>query len=175
MSLKSVGKLIREARTNAGLTQEQLARKVKGATAADISKAERGEKGLTNEQLKAVAKATGVTQKSLLDAAKGTTASSAASSSSSSSSSSKTSLKLTAAEKKLVELYRKADADTKKSVMDMLSKDPEESSSSGGLLGSLTGGSSSQSGGLLGSLLSGAASLLGGKREMPEDGGTDEN
>ena len=38
-----VGALIKEARTGAGLTQEQLARKIKGISADDISKAERGE------------------------------------------------------------------------------------------------------------------------------------
>ena len=42
-----VGVLIKEARTGAGLTQEQLARKIKGISADDISKAERGEKELT--------------------------------------------------------------------------------------------------------------------------------
>ena len=68
-----VGALIKEARTGAGLTQEQLARKIKGISADDISKAERGEKELTQAVLKEIAKATGVTQKSLLDAAKGTT------------------------------------------------------------------------------------------------------
>ena len=70
-----VGALIKEARTGAGLTQEQLARKIKGISADDISKAERGEKELTQAVLKEIAKATGATQKSLLDAAKGTTAS----------------------------------------------------------------------------------------------------
>ena len=70
-----VGALIKEARTGAGLTQEQLARKIKGISADDISKAERGEKELTQAVLTEIAKATGVTQKSLLDAAKGTTAS----------------------------------------------------------------------------------------------------
>ena len=69
-----VGVLIKEARTGAGLTQEQLARKIKGISADDISKAERGEKELTQAVLKEIAKATGVTQKSLIDAAKGTTA-----------------------------------------------------------------------------------------------------
>ena len=67
---KRVGALIKEARTNAGLTQEQLARKVKGVTASDISLAERAKKELTNDELKLIAKATGVTQKSLLEAAK---------------------------------------------------------------------------------------------------------
>ena len=77
---KKVGTLIKEARTNAGLTQDQLAKKVRGLTASDVSKAERGEKELTQEQLKSIAKATGVTQKSLLDAAKGGSSSKPASS-----------------------------------------------------------------------------------------------
>ncbi len=69
MAKKTVGELIREARTGAGLTQEQLAAKIENVSAGDISKAERGEKQLTQAALKAIAKATGVTQKSLLEAA----------------------------------------------------------------------------------------------------------
>ena len=83
---KKVGTLIKEARTEAGLTQEQLARKIKGVSASDISKAERGELELTQAVLKEIAKATGVTQKSLLDAAKGSSSSSKKKTSSSSSS-----------------------------------------------------------------------------------------
>lgn len=162
MAAKKVGKLIKEARTNAGLTQEQLARKVKGASASDISKAERGEKELTNDQLKAIAKATGVTQKSLLDAAKGTSSSS--SSSSSSSTAAKSSMRVTATEKRLVEYYRKADSETKKSAMNLLKNGTAATS----IIGELIPSSSSNSGGFLGSLLSGAASALSGKREMPE-------
>ena len=67
---KKVGELIKKARTDAGLTQEQLAKKVDGVTASDISKAERGEKELSQTALKQIAKATGVTQASLLDASK---------------------------------------------------------------------------------------------------------
>jgi len=114
---KKVGTLIRQARTEAGLTQEQLARKVKGASASDISKAERGEKELTQEQLKQIAKATGVTQKSLLEAAKSSGKKPA---SSASSSSGKTSIKVTATEKRLVELYRAADGDTRKEALRIL-------------------------------------------------------
>ena len=47
MAAKKVGTLIKEARTNADLTQEQLARKISGLSAADISMAERGKKDLT--------------------------------------------------------------------------------------------------------------------------------
>ena len=67
---KKVGTLIKEARTNAGLSQEALAKKIKGISAGDLSLAERGEKELTQAVLKEIAKITGVTQKSLIDAAK---------------------------------------------------------------------------------------------------------
>ena len=129
MASKKVGTLIKEARTAAGLTQEQLARKISGLSASDISAAERGQKDLTQEQLKKIAKATGVTQASLLNAAKGTTAKKT-------SSSSKSSMQVTATEKKLVQLYRNADADTKKKVMNLLK---ENESLAGELLEDLLG------------------------------------
>ena len=66
----TVGPMIKKARAGAGLTQEQLANKVTGLSASDISRAERGVLIPTQEQLKTIAKVTGVTQKSLLDAAK---------------------------------------------------------------------------------------------------------
>ncbi len=113
MASKKVGTLIKEARTEAGLTQEQLARKIAGLSASDISAAERGQKDLTQDQLKKIAKATGITQASLLNAAKGTTAKKT-------SSASKSSMQVTATEKKLVQLYREADSDTKKKVMNLL-------------------------------------------------------
>lgn len=144
---KKVGTLIKEARTAAGMTQEQLAKKVKGLSASDLGKAERGEKDLTQEQLKAIAKATGVTQKSLLEAAKGKSSSSSGSSSkkktgsSSSSSSSKkktsssssTAVKLTADEKKLLTLYRKADDSQKEAALEAL----QGESGGGSILGSI--------------------------------------
>ena len=110
---KRVGTLIKNARLDAGLTQEQLARKVRNCSANDISRAERGEKELTADQLKQIAKATGVTQKSLLDASKGT-------SSSARSGALTVSMKVTATEKRLVELYRAADSDTKKNALKLL-------------------------------------------------------
>ena len=115
MASKKLGTLIKEARTDAGLTQEQLARKISGLSATDISEAERGLKDLTQDQLKKIAKATGVTQASLLNAAKGSS-----SSSSKKTTASKSSMQVTAAEKKLVELYRKADTKTKKEVLNLL-------------------------------------------------------
>ena len=119
MASNKLGTLIKSARTDAGMTQEQLARKIAGLSASDISLAERGQKDLTQAQIKEIAKATGVTQASLLEAAKEdntkttaakkstpakkTTASSKSSSKSSTkSSSSTTSVKVTASEKKIL-------------------------------------------------------------------------
>ena len=159
MATKKVGDLIKEARTNAGLTQAALAKKVNGVTASDISKAERGEKELTQAALKQIAKATGVTQASLLNAPKG--ASGKTSSSGKTGSSGKTSskkdeeYKLTAAEKKLVELYRAADSDTKKAAVSLLKGEKAE----GGILSSLL--NSSALSGAVGGVVD---NLLGGKK-----------
>ena len=112
MASKKVGTLIKEARTEAGLTQEQLARRISGLSANDISLAERHQKNLTQDQLKQIAKITGVTQTSLLEAARG--------SSSKKTSGSKSSMQVTAAERKLVELDRAADADTRKDALKVL-------------------------------------------------------
>ena len=131
---KKVGELIKKARTDAGLTQEQLAKKVDGVTASDISKAERGEKELSQTALKQIAKATGVTQASLLDASK---SGGKASTASGKKTSSGTSVKVTAAEKKLLELYRKADTETKKEAIRVLSG--EQGEGLGNLLNSLLG------------------------------------
>ena len=123
MAAKKVGTLIKEARVNADLTQEQLARKISGLSASDISLAERGKKELTLAQLKQIAKATGVTQASLINAAKKTTVSSSAAkkaTSKSTTTAKTTSVKLTATEKTLVELYRAADADTRKAALKVL-------------------------------------------------------
>jgi transcriptional regulator with XRE-family HTH domain len=137
MASKKVGTLIKEARTEAGLTQEQLARRISGLSASDISAAERHQKNLTQEQLKAIAKITGVTQASLLNAAKGP--------SSNKSTASKTSMQLTAAEKKLVQLYRAADSATKKEALKVLK------------------GEDSLTGEILETLLDSALDMLGGK------------
>ena len=169
MAENKVGALIKEARANAKLTQAALADQV-GLTAKDISAAERGQKELTMAQLRAIAKATGVTQKSLLEAAvdktetaakketasnkkdgsskKTGTAKKETSATSSAKKTSDSDLKLTATEKKLVELYRKADSDTKKSVMSTL-----KGEKTSGIFEALVGS--------VGSLLT---------REMPQDG-----
>ncbi len=160
-----VGPLIKEARTGAGMTQEQLAKKVDGVAASDISKAERGEKELTQNQLKQIAKATGVTQASLLNAAKESTAKKPATTAKKPATTAKKpttaakkpagtakkeeEIKLTAAEKKLLELYRAANKETREAAVKVLKGEKIED---GGLLSSLLGG---------GNLLDGAMDLLG--------------
>ena len=112
MASKKVGTLIKEARTEAGLTQEQLARRIAGLSANDISLAERHQKNLTQDQLKQIAKITGVTQASLLNAAKGSTAKKPAGA--------KSSMQVTATERRLVELYRKASTEERKDALTAL-------------------------------------------------------
>ena len=182
MAAKKVGDLIKEARTGAGLSQESLAKQIDGLSASDIGKAERGEKDLTQAQLKAIAKATGVTQKSLLEAPKGSSAGTAKKSASeakttakkstseakttarkstseaksgtakksgttakktgsASSKKSANTVELTAAEKTLLNAYRKADAERQKTALKLLKGE--------------------QSDDLLSSLLSGAMDMLG--------------
>ena len=96
-----------------------------------------------------------MTQKSLLDAAKG---SSSGKKTSSASSAAKSSMKVTATEKRLVELYRAADASTKKAALKLLRGGEGE--------------------GLLESFLGGALDALAGKRTLPgepeEDGPEEE-
>lgn len=203
MAVKKVGTLIREARTAKKFSQEQLASEIDGLSGSDIGKAERGEKDLSQAQLKAIAKALGITQKSLLEAPKGgspaTTASKSASASktttsktaddkkttttkktTSASKTASTAAKktgsaaakksasgtatkttsvssLSAAEKKLIELYRAADSDDKKLATRILKGEklgiadliPM-------LMANATGGEDGQSGGLL-SMLQGLA------------------
>lgn len=150
------GTLIKEARTGAKLTQTQLAEQLDGVSANDISKAERGDKELPQSVLKQIAKITGVTQASLVNAAKAEAASekpaaakAPAKKESSSKPASKTEAKpaskteaknafeLTAAEKKLVELYRAADSETKKAAVAVLKNEKTQTDD---ILGTLLGG-----------------------------------
>ncbi|MBE5773995.1 MAG: helix-turn-helix transcriptional regulator [Clostridiales bacterium] len=146
MAAKKVGTLIKEARTNADMTQEQLARKIKGLSASDISMAERGKLDLTQAQLKEIAKVTGVTQASLLNAAKDTSSTKTTKKTTAKKTTSGTTMKVTAAEKKLVELYRAADTETRKEVVSLLKGEETELGDS-----------------LLGMLLEGVGEILAGK------------
>ena len=125
---KQVGKLIKAARTGADMTQEQLARRISGLSASDISLVERGEKDLTQAQLKKIATITGVTQASLVNAAKeeSSPAKKSATKKTSTTKTAKTpasansTMKVTATERKLVEAYRLADTDTKNRALSLL-------------------------------------------------------
>ena len=155
---KKLGNMIREARTQKGLTQAALAEQA-GISSSEMGKIERGEKEPSQDALKKMAKALGMTQKSLLEAASGSGASSGKKTSSSgkaSSSSKKGSgtETLSATEKKLVQLYRKADSGTKKAAMSLLSGDGNAVE----ILGSMLLGKkdvSTMASGLLETLLSG--------------------
>ena len=167
----TVGPLIKEARSKAKLSQEALASQIDGLSSSDLGKAERGEKELSQSVLRQIAKLTGVTQSSLINAAKEstygtaakkttsaaaakktttattakktsttaktTTTAKKASTAKKTSSASKDAIELTAAEKKLVELYRAADSETKKKAVAVLKG---ESSEMGDILTSLLGG-----------------------------------
>lgn len=149
---KKVGTLIKEARTEAGFTQEELARKLAGVSASDISKAERGQLELSQANLKKIAKACGVTQASLINAAKGTSSKKTTTAKKTekktekktttkkTSTAKKTSMQVTATERKLVEAYREATSDNKKRAMKIL-KDQDDSlaDSLGDVLGGLLG------------------------------------
>ena len=163
MAQKKVGELIKEARTKAGLSQEKLAAMIDGLSASEVSKAERGEKDLSQAELKAIAKATGVTQKSLLEAAgyvssakkpaastakkpAASTAKKPASATASkpaSDAAKKTAeIKLTAAEKRVLELYRAASAAVRKDAEDVLKgeKKVQEENANTSLKDTLLGG-----------------------------------
>ena len=186
-----LGPLLKEARTKAGLTQEQLARKVPGVSAADISEAERGKSALTQDALKQIAKVTGVTQKSLLDAAKADKApaakpaasaktssakTSSAKTSSAKTSSAKTSsakpaaktpananstMKVTDTERKLVDAYRAATSAQKKAALKVLRGEADDQLDA--VNG--TGGAANLAGDLIQNALSGLAeSIFGGNK-----------
>lgn len=150
---KKVGKLIKAARAGAEMTQEQLARRISGLSANDISLAERGEKDLTQAQLKKIATITGVTQASLVNAAK--EESSSTKTTLKTPANANSTMKVTSTERRLVEAYRQADSDAKKRAMNIL-KGKEE-----GVLEAFLGGDiSDKVEDVLGDVLGG---LLGNK------------
>ena len=180
---KKLGNLIREARTAKGLSQAALAEQVEGISSSDVSKIERGEKEPVQDVIKQIAKVLGVTQKSLLDAADGSGKTATGKTAAGKTTSAKTSsakkttaakkpsaakaaveaLTLSATEKKLVQLYRKADTKTKKAAINLLEGDSNMIELIGALLSSGKGAGSGSSGGagsngssdLLSALLSG--------------------
>jgi transcriptional regulator with XRE-family HTH domain len=91
-----------------------LARKTKYLSASDIGKIERGEKEPSQDEIRLIAKAAGVTQKSLMETG------SSSSGSKPSPTANKSSMQVTATERRLVELYREANTETKKTAMKVL-------------------------------------------------------
>lgn len=166
-----LGTLVKEARTAKKLTQTALAEQVDGLEQAEVGKIERGEFVPSQAVLKRMAKPLGLTQKAILEAAGGSTSSAAKKTSSSgsakktgSSTAKKTSstasakktsaaaeLKLTATEKKLVQLYRKADTSAKKTAINILEGDASTAELIGTILSNKAGKSDSGLGSLLGS------------------------
>lgn len=154
---------LKSARTQAGLTQEALAKRAGGGlTAAFISLAERGEAKPTTEQLKKIAVASGVTQASLLNAAKEAPASSkqtakkavkSTATAKKTTTTAETSMRLTAAEKKLVLAWRKASDDHQKAALSLLTGAQDGDAKDGGLLGSLLSSGTSGLGDLVGDLM----------------------
>ena len=94
---------LKEARTAAGLSQKALADAAGVVTASDISKAERGIKELTPEQLEALAKALDVAPESLMDAE-----------------TTDVPLEPSVSDQELLALYRAADSDKQKMVVSAL-------------------------------------------------------
>ena len=169
---KKLGALIKKARTDKGLTQSQLG-DAAGLTATQVSKIESGASEPDKDVLKKMAKPLGMTQKALLEAAglaeaKASSAKTSSAKKTSSSAKKSDTDTLTATEKKLIKLYRKADADTKKDVMNTL----EGKSALGNLFGSLFGGKGEGLSALLGGKTDGLAALLGGKSEKAAVDGT---
>ena len=112
----NTGARIRQARTGAKLTQAALGEAI-GLSAAEISKAERGELQLSQAKLKAIAKATGVTQAYLLSGDREATPAPKSEGST---------VKLSAAEKKLVKLFRSATDEQKSDALRILNGEKTE-------------------------------------------------
>ena len=179
--MSKLSTLLKDARNDSGLTQEQLAKKAgNGLTANDVSRAERALDVPTDAQLKAIAKVTGVTQKSLLDAAKTARPKSASTAAKTTASARKTTAAkktssaakkttaaaktstaakkdeytLTATEKKLIDAYRSASSENRKLALDLLQGKDVDQSDASGIGAILQNGLSSGLGGVLETLIS---------------------
>ncbi len=182
------GSLLKKAREEAKLTQMELAKKADcGLTPQDISEAERGLRQLTQTQLKKLASCLPVTQAALLEAAKadsgsgkaaaakktaaaktasrtGTKAKTASTPAKKTPSAKEEESRLSAAEKKLLTLWRAADRDTREKALALL-RGADDQEGNGGLLGSLLSSSAAAgAGSVLADLANAAADkIFGGK------------
>ena len=124
---EQIGAKIKEARLAAGMTQKELAEAV-GLSAKAISEAERGLKELTDEELKAIAEATGA--ESLLGEAKEVAA--------------EESEAIVIDEKEVLELISAAPPEAKKAILSVLKGEEDPVSAITGVLGGILGGKKKQ-------------------------------
>lgn len=143
---KEVGALIKEARTAAGMSQAELAKSVEGVSASVISKAERGEKELTPEQLKAIAGALGVAPESLLGTAEEAVAPDA----------------LTAEEKELLDSYRAANADSQKAAVSALKGEKPQAPNLMDMVAGMMGGGGEGGENPMAGMMGGLMGMMGG-------------
>ena len=122
---KQTGALIKEARTAAGLSQKALAEKVEGLSASTLGKAERGEKELTPQQLKAIAEATGVAPETLMAEAP--------------------EIK-TLTDEEILELYKSADPETKNAAVSMLKGEKPQGGDMMSMFAGMMGGAGGEGG-----------------------------
>ena len=122
---KQTGALIKEARTAAGLSQKALAEKVEGLSASTLGKAERGDKELTPQQLKAIAEATGVAPETLMAEAP--------------------EIK-TLTDEEILELYKSADPETKNAAVSMLKGEKPQGGDMMSMFAGMMGGAGGEGG-----------------------------
>lgn len=132
---------IKKARTAAGMSQAALAKEAGCVTAGDISKAERGLKELTPEQLEAVAKVLGADPELLQEPS---SLEEAGSSPSEEKSPADSEVTLTAEERELLDLYRSADAEKRNMAIAILRGVPSEQDYVNFLAGMLKGSDSAE-------------------------------
>lgn len=123
-----IGMKIKESRTAAGMSQAKLAEAVEGVTASGISKAERGLKELTPEQLQAIAAATGVAPEMLM-------AAEPAEAEPEKEAAEEITVEVSEEEKELIDSFKAADAETQDAVVSVLKNEPPQSPLAGVVTG----------------------------------------
>ena len=121
---EQIGASIKEARTAAGMTQKQLAESVDGLSATAVSEAERGLRELSDEQIAAIAEATG--SESLLAQVKDVPAEEPDA--------------LVIDEKEVLELINAAPPEAKRAVLSVLKGDKDPVTAITGMLDGILGG-----------------------------------
>lgn len=163
-----IGMKIREARTAAGMSQAKLADAVDGVTASGISKAERGIKELTPEQLQAIAEATGVAPETLMTAetVEAVPEKTDAPSEPEKETAEEITVEVTEEEKELIDSFKAADAETQNAVTSVL-KDESPQSPLAGIVTTVAGmmGASEEKGEQITGVVNGLTGLIGSSGE----------